>query len=126
MMFGYATNETEDYMPLPLWLAHRIVRTLAEIRHEGREMTYLRPDAKSQVTIEYADDGTPIRIDTIVVSTQHDDWVHLTDTPEETQEDTDSARQGSDYRPQNGSPVRRTLYTPRQSDGKVCDWRACW
>ena len=68
MMFGYATTETEDYMPLPLWLAHRIVRTLAEIRHEGREMTYLRPDAKSQVTIEYADDGTPIRIDTIVVS----------------------------------------------------------
>ena len=90
MMFGYATTETEDYMPLPLWLAHRIVRTLAEIRHEGREMTYLRPDAKSQVTIEYADDGTPIRIDTIVVSTQHDDWVHLTDTPEETQEAADA------------------------------------
>ena len=90
MMFGYATKETEDYMPLPLWLAHRIVRTLAEIRHEGREMTYLRPDAKSQVTIEYADDGTPLRIDTIVVSTQHDDWVHLTDTPEETQEAADA------------------------------------
>jgi len=72
MMFGYATNETENLMPVSLDLAHLIVRTLADIRKEGREMTYLRPDAKSQVTIQYSDDGVPERIDTIVVSTQHD------------------------------------------------------
>ena len=74
MMFGYATNETESYMPLSLDLAHLLMNTLAEIRKEGKEMTYLRPDSKSQVTVEYADDGQPIRIDTIVVSTQHDDF----------------------------------------------------
>ena len=74
MMFGYATNETENLMPVSLDLAHLIMRTLADIRREGREMTYLRPDAKSQVTVQYADDGTPQRIDTIVVSTQHDEF----------------------------------------------------
>ena len=74
MMFGYATNETENYMPLSLDLAHLLMVTLAEIRKEGKEMTYLRPDSKSQVTVEYADDGQPQRIDTIVVSTQHDDF----------------------------------------------------
>ena len=74
MMFGYATNETESYMPVTLDLAHLIVRTLADIRKEGREMTYLRPDSKSQVTVEYSDEGIPQRIDTIVVSTQHDEF----------------------------------------------------
>ena len=74
MMFGYATNETESFMPVSLDLAHLIVRTLADIRKEGREMTYLRPDAKSQVTIQYSDAGIPERIDTIVVSTQHDEF----------------------------------------------------
>ena len=74
MMFGYATNETENYMPLSLDLSHRILSTLAEIRREGKVMTYLRPDAKSQVTIEYGDDNKPVRIDTIVVSTQHDEF----------------------------------------------------
>jgi S-adenosylmethionine synthetase len=72
MMFGYATNETENFMPVSLDLAHLIMRTLADIRKEGREMTYLRPDSKSQVTIEYSDDNIPQRIHTIVVSTQHD------------------------------------------------------
>ena len=72
MMFGYATNETENYMPVSLDLAHLIMHTLAEIRKEGKEMTYLRPDSKSQVTIEYSDDNIPQRIDTIVISTQHD------------------------------------------------------
>ncbi|MBR3022619.1 MAG: methionine adenosyltransferase [Bacteroidaceae bacterium] len=100
MMFGYATKETADYMPLPLWLAHLIVKTLADIRrektemtylHNGRERTWLRPDAKSQVTVEYADDGTPLRIDTIVVSTQHDDFVQYYETPEGTQEAADAA-----------------------------------
>ena len=74
MMLGYATNETEDYMPVTLDLSHRLVETLAEIRKEGKVMTYLRPDAKSQVTVEYDDNGTPLRIDTIVVSTQHDEF----------------------------------------------------
>ena len=74
MMFGYATNETENYMPVSLDLSHLIVRTLADIRREGKEMTYLRPDSKSQVTVQYSDDGTPERIDTIVVSTQHDEF----------------------------------------------------
>ena len=74
MMFGYATNETESLMPVTLDLAHLIMRTLADIRKEGRVMTYLRPDSKSQVTVEYSDDGVPQRIDTIVVSTQHDEF----------------------------------------------------
>ena len=74
MMFGYATNETESYMPVSLDLAHLIMRTLADIRKEGKEMTYLRPDAKSQVTVQYSDAGIPERIDTIVLSTQHDDF----------------------------------------------------
>ena len=74
MMFGYATNETESLMPVSLDVAHLIMRTLAEIRKEGRVMTYLRPDAKSQVTVQYSDDGVPERIDTIVVSTQHDEF----------------------------------------------------
>ena len=74
MMFGYATNETENYMPVSLDLAHLIMRTLSDIRKEGKEMTYLRPDAKSQVTIEYTENKKPLRIDTIVVSTQHDDF----------------------------------------------------
>ena len=74
MMFGYATNETESFMPVSLDLAHLIMRTLADIRKEGKVMTYLRPDAKSQVTIQYSDEGIPERIDTIVVSTQHDEF----------------------------------------------------
>ncbi|MDY4956410.1 MAG: methionine adenosyltransferase [Prevotella sp.] len=75
MMFGYATNETENYMPVTIDLAHLIMRVLADIRREGRQMTYLRPDAKSQVTVQYSDDGVPERIDTIVVSTQHDEFI---------------------------------------------------
>ena len=74
MMFGYATTETESLMPVSLDLAHLLVRTLAEIRKEGRQMTYLRPDAKSQVTVQYSDEGPPERIDTIVISTQHDEF----------------------------------------------------
>ena len=74
MMFGYATNETEEYMPVSLYLAHLIMQTLAEIRREGKVMTYLRPDSKSQVTVEYSDDNIPQRIHPIVVSTQHDEF----------------------------------------------------
>jgi len=74
MMFGYATNETDNYMPLPIELSHSILRELAQIRKEGKEMEYLRPDAKSQVTIEYGDDNKAIRVSSIVISTQHDDF----------------------------------------------------
>jgi len=74
MMFGYATNETENYMPLALDLSHLILKKLAELRREHKEITYLRPDSKSQVTIEYSDDNVPLRIDSIVISTQHDDF----------------------------------------------------
>ncbi len=80
MMFGYATSETDDYMPLPLELSHRLLIELANIRREEKEMTYLRPDSKSQVTIEYDDQDKPIRVHTIVISTQHDEF------------DTDDAR----------------------------------
>jgi len=83
MMFGYATDETDNYMPLTLDLAHTLVFTLARIRKEGRQMTYLRPDSKSQVTIEYDEKNRPVRIDTIVLSTQHDEGV----TPERIKQD---------------------------------------
>jgi len=74
MMFGYACNETDNLMPLPLELAHLLLRELAAIRREGKQMTYLRPDSKSQVTIEYSDDNKPLRIESIVLSTQHDEF----------------------------------------------------
>lgn len=74
MMFGYATNETEEFMPLALKLSHQILQELADLRRENQAITYLRPDAKSQVTIEYSDDNKPVRIDAIVVSTQHDEF----------------------------------------------------
>ncbi len=92
MMFGYAINETENYMPVSLDLSHLILTELADIRREGKQMTYLRPDSKSQVTIEYDDDNRPVRIDTIVVSTQHDDFVTPAETAEGTQEAADAAQ----------------------------------
>ncbi len=79
MMFGYATNETDNYMPVSLDLSQLIIKVLADIRKEGKVMTYLRPDSKSQVTVEYSDDNIPQRIDTIVVSTQHDDFIKKAD-----------------------------------------------
>jgi S-adenosylmethionine synthetase len=82
MMFGYATNETEDYMPLALDLAHKILQELAALRRENKQIKYLRPDAKSQVTLEYDDNNQPVRIDAIVISTQHDDF----DTEQKMQE----------------------------------------
>lgn len=99
MMFGYATNETENCMPLSLDLSHRILRVLADIRREGKVMTYvrpngkvatyLRPDAKSQVTIEYGDDGKPLRVHTVVVSTQHDEFVPVDGVHAATQDEAD-------------------------------------
>ena len=93
MMFGYATNETESYMPLSLDLAQRLMSVLADIRKEGKEMTYLRPDSKSQVTIEYNDASAPVRIDTIVVSTQHDEFVLPADSTPEAQAEADRQMQ---------------------------------
>ncbi|MCO6484952.1 MAG: methionine adenosyltransferase [Saprospiraceae bacterium] len=90
MMFGYATNETENYMPLALDLSHRLLIELAKLRRECNEIRYLRPDAKSQVTIEYDDDHNPVRIDTIVVSTQHDDWIQEDLAHDVTQEKADA------------------------------------
>ena len=87
MMFGYATNETDNYIPLALDLAHRILRELAAIRHEGKLMPYLRPDSKSQVTIEYSDDHQPSRIDAIVVSTQHSEFADETEMLAKIRED---------------------------------------
>lgn len=87
IMFGYANNETDNYMPLALDLSHRLLYELAEIRREAKEMTYLRPDAKSQVTLEYSDDHRPLRIDTIVISTQHDDFASETEMQAKITED---------------------------------------
>jgi S-adenosylmethionine synthetase len=92
MMFGYAINETENYMPVSLDLSHLILTELAAIRREGNAMTYLRPDSKSQVTIEYDDNNRPVRIDTIVVSTQHDDFISPAETAEGTQDAADAAQ----------------------------------
>ena len=89
MMFGYATNETDNYMPLSLDLAHRLLIVLTEIRREKKQMIYLRPDAKSQVTIEYSDDNVPVRIDTIVLSTQHDEFILPKDASHEAEVEAD-------------------------------------
>ena len=91
MMFGYACNETENFRPVSLDLAHLIMRTLTDIRKEGRLMTYLRPDAKSQVTVQYSDAGIPERIDTIVVSTQHDDFIKPENDSQEARDKADKA-----------------------------------
>ena len=90
MMFGYATSETENYMPLALDLSHKILQELAAIRREGKEMTYLRPDSKSQVTIRYSDDHKPESVTAIVVSTQHDDFVKPTDSSAKAKEIADN------------------------------------
>ena len=79
MMFGYACNETDDYMPLTIDLSHKLLQELSAIRRQGREMTYLRPDSKSQVTVEYTPEGHPVRVNTIVISTQHDDFIRPDD-----------------------------------------------
>jgi S-adenosylmethionine synthetase len=91
MMFGYASKETDNLMPLTLELSHLLVKELAAIRKEGKNMTYLRPDAKSQVTIEYSDDNQPVRIDAVVVSTQHDDFVKPADSSRSAKEVADKA-----------------------------------
>lgn len=91
MMFGYASKETPEYMPMALAFSHRLVKYMSEIRKEGKIMTYLRPDTKSQVTIEYDENGKAVRVDTIVVSTQHDDFVKAKDSSRKAKEDADLA-----------------------------------
>ncbi|MDE6176020.1 MAG: methionine adenosyltransferase, partial [Paramuribaculum sp.] len=93
MMFGYACNETASYMPLPLDLSHLFLRELAEIRRQGALMPYLRPDAKSQVTVEYDSDGRPVRVHTIVISTQHDEFIRPADSTAAAQKDADRRMQ---------------------------------
>lgn len=90
IIYGYATNETKTFMPLPLYLANQILIELAKIRKEGKQMTYLRPDAKSQVTVKYSDDGQPLRIKAIVVSTQHDEFIQISDSNAKGQEEADN------------------------------------
>lgn len=93
IMFGYATNETEDYMPLALDLSHKLLQILADLRRENNEITYLRPDAKSQVTLEYGDDNKPKRVHTIVLSTQHDDFIKPVDDTKEAKEHAEKQMQ---------------------------------
>lgn len=93
IMFGYATNETEDYMPLALDLSHKLLQVLATIRKENQVITYLRPDAKSQVTLEYGDDNKPKRVHTIVLSTQHDDFIKPVGTSKEAKEAAEAQMQ---------------------------------
>ncbi|MBQ9214038.1 MAG: methionine adenosyltransferase [Bacteroidales bacterium] len=89
MMFGYAVKETENYMPFSIELSHKLLYELSQIRREGKQMTYLRPDSKSQVTIKYSDDNKPVSIDTIVISTQHDDFIAPKSNSEEAQLEAD-------------------------------------
>ena len=118
MMFGYATNETKNYMPLPLDLSHRLLHELAVLRRENNEIKYLRPDAKAQVTIEYSDDHVPIRIDTIVISTQHDEFIQPKDDSAEAADRADaemSERINRDIRSILIPRVRRQLSEEQQS-----------
>ncbi len=109
MMFGYATNQTDNYMPVALYISHILLEELAAIRKEGKEMTYLRPDSKSQVTVEYNDDNTPLRIDTVVVSTQHDDFIKAKDNTEFAQKLADEEMLKSIYSDVKDILIPRTL-----------------
>ena len=93
MMFGYACKEMDNYMPMTIELAHRLLINLAKIRREGKVMTYLRPDSKSQVTIEYDDNNNPVRIDTIVISTQHDEFILPSDSSVESEKRAEKSMQ---------------------------------
>src|SRR5690554_4959588 len=107
IMFGYATNETEDFMPLALDLSHKLLQELAELRRENNEITYLRPDAKSQVTLEYDHSNKPKRVVTIVLSTQHDDFIKPADTSLESKKNAEKKMQD-----QNTKDIK-TILIPR-------------
>jgi S-adenosylmethionine synthetase len=109
MMFGYAINQTDNYMPIALYISHILLEELAAIRKAGKEMTYLRPDSKSQVTVEYNDDNTPLRIDTVVVSTQHDDFIKPKDNTDYAQKIADEEMLKTIYSDVKDILIPRTL-----------------
>jgi len=109
MMFGYATNQTDNYMPIALYISHILLEELAAIRREEKEMIYLRPDSKSQVTVEYADDNTPLRIDTVVISTQHDDFMSPENDTAEAQKTSDDKMLGKIHDDMRNILIPRTL-----------------
>ncbi len=109
MMFGYAINQTDNYMPVALYISHILLEELAAIRKEAKEMTYLRPDSKSQVTVEYNDDNTPLRIDTVVVSTQHDDFIKPKDNTDYAQKIADEEMLKTIYSDVKDILIPRTL-----------------
>ena len=109
MMFGYAINQTDNYMPVALYISHILLEELAAIRREGKQMTYLRPDSKSQVTVEYADDNTPLSIDTVVISTQHDDFLTPENNSPEAQKESDDKMLGLIYDDMKNILIPRTL-----------------
>ncbi len=126
IMFGYATTQTDNYMPLTLELSHLLLKELSAIRNEGKIMTYLRPDSKSQVTIEFEDDNTPIRLETVVVSTQHDDFGKPANNTKEARIAADNEMLASI------TNDIRTILIPRVKQrlperlAKMFDWRSAW
>lgn len=112
MMFGYACREMDNYMPMTVEVAHILLQVLAQIRREGKEMTYLRPDSKSQVTVEYNDNNEPVRVDTIVISTQHDEFIQPEDNTEEAQKKADKAMQEKITKDINEILIPRVLNSP--------------
>ena len=128
MMFGYASHETEDYMPLALDLAHKLLIELAALRRENKEIKYLRPDAKSQVTLEYDDKNNPVRIDAIVISTQHDDFDSESKMLAKINKDIVNIlipRVKAKYK-KYGHLFNDKIKYPYQPDGKICDRRTAW
>jgi S-adenosylmethionine synthetase len=109
MMFGYAINQTDNYMPIALYISHILLEELAAIRREDNEIRYLRPDSKSQVTVEYADDNSPLRIDTVVISTQHDDFIRPENDSPEAQKAADDKMLGQIYDDMKNVLIPRTL-----------------
>lgn len=140
MMFGYATNETENYMPLALDLAHTLLIELAALRRENKQIKYLAPDAKSQVTLEYDDNNRPVRIDTIVISTQHDAFIKPKNDSAAERKKSRRCHAGKNLQrhhryshPTRGEKIpsvqkafQQEYHISHQPNGQVCDWRPAW
>ena len=121
MMFGYAINQTDNYMPIALYISHILLEELAAIRREDNEIRYLRPDSKSQVTVEYADDNSPLRIDTVVISTQHDDFIRPENDSPEAQKAADDKMLGQIYDDMKNVLIPRTLKRLPENIQKLFD-----
>lgn len=121
MMFGYAINQTDNYMPIALYVSHILLEELAALRRENNEVKYLRPDSKSQVTVEYADDNSPLRIDTVVISTQHDDFVAPKNGTTEAQKEADDKMLGQIYEDMKNILIPRTLKRLPENIQKLFD-----